>query len=236
MPVRALVRAGALFGIAENSIRVALTRLLARGLVERDERGAYRLGAGAARGDAAGCASWRASSDRIRTWAGGWIAVHTRALRAPIATARSAARARAPLPRLPRARARPRGPARQSRRRRRGDARAARRARPRRRRAGVRARELDAATDARARLWDATRSSPATARRSPSSSAASATSQRLGAEDAMVESFLARRPRDPPARARSAAARADRAGRERDALVDAMRRYDALGRAAGPRS
>ena len=40
MPVRALVEAGALFGIAENNVRVALARLLAAGLVERDERGA----------------------------------------------------------------------------------------------------------------------------------------------------------------------------------------------------
>ena len=45
MPVRALVAAGRSFGIAENSIRVALTRLHAAGTVERDERGRYRLGA-----------------------------------------------------------------------------------------------------------------------------------------------------------------------------------------------
>ena len=44
MPVRALVAAGSFFGIEENALRVALTRLLARGLVERDERGQYRAG------------------------------------------------------------------------------------------------------------------------------------------------------------------------------------------------
>ena len=43
MPVRALVAAGGLFGIDENRLRVALTRLLAERLVERDQRGAYRL-------------------------------------------------------------------------------------------------------------------------------------------------------------------------------------------------
>ena len=44
MPVRALVAAGLCFGIAENSVRVALTRLHAAGTVDRDERGSYRLG------------------------------------------------------------------------------------------------------------------------------------------------------------------------------------------------
>src|SRR2546427_11593325 len=44
MPVRALVAAGALFDLDENNVRVALTRLLAAGLVERDERGRYRAG------------------------------------------------------------------------------------------------------------------------------------------------------------------------------------------------
>ena len=39
MPVRALVEAAALFGIAENSLRVSLARLLAEGRVARDRRG-----------------------------------------------------------------------------------------------------------------------------------------------------------------------------------------------------
>ncbi len=42
-PVRALLEAAELFGIRENSLRVALVRLRAGGLVERDERGCYRL-------------------------------------------------------------------------------------------------------------------------------------------------------------------------------------------------
>ena len=46
-PVRALVAAAGLFGIGENSLRVALARLLAAGMVERDARGQYRLGPGA---------------------------------------------------------------------------------------------------------------------------------------------------------------------------------------------
>ena len=44
MPVRGLIEAARLLGIAENSIRVALARLLAAGRIERDERGQYRLG------------------------------------------------------------------------------------------------------------------------------------------------------------------------------------------------
>ncbi len=47
LPVRALLEAGALFGLQENGMRVALARLVARGLVERDGPGRYRLAAGA---------------------------------------------------------------------------------------------------------------------------------------------------------------------------------------------
>src|SRR5258706_14841236 len=46
LPVSALVEAGALFGLQENGMRVALARLVARGLVERDGPGRYRLAAG----------------------------------------------------------------------------------------------------------------------------------------------------------------------------------------------
>jgi len=49
MPVRALIEAGALFGFSGNHVRVTLARLRRSGLVERDERGRYRLGASAAR-------------------------------------------------------------------------------------------------------------------------------------------------------------------------------------------
>jgi phenylacetic acid degradation operon negative regulatory protein len=75
MPVRALVAAGALFGIAENSIRVALARLYAAGSVERDERGRYRLGRGseAVRGQVG---SWRRLEERRRPWSGGWVGLH----------------------------------------------------------------------------------------------------------------------------------------------------------------
>jgi len=76
MPVSALVEAGELFGIADNSTRVALARLRAVGQVERDERGRYRLGA-VASPIAARVGSWRRIAERSRSWNGGWIGVHT---------------------------------------------------------------------------------------------------------------------------------------------------------------
>jgi phenylacetic acid degradation operon negative regulatory protein len=75
MPVRALVEAGAVFGLAENSVRVALARLFAQRRVERDERGRYRMGAGVVplsneiRG-------WRRLEARLEAWSGRWIGVH----------------------------------------------------------------------------------------------------------------------------------------------------------------
>lgn len=75
MPVRALVEAAALFGIESNSLRVALARMLAAGLVERDERGRYRMGRAA--GDInAHVTGWRHPARRMRRWEGGWVGVH----------------------------------------------------------------------------------------------------------------------------------------------------------------
>ena len=58
MPIAALVAAGEVFGLGEGSIRVAVTRLLAAGQIERDERGRYRLGPAVA---VAGAAALRSS-------------------------------------------------------------------------------------------------------------------------------------------------------------------------------
>ena len=75
MPVRALVAAGDLFGIAQNNVQVAATRLRNDGLVERDERGRYRLGRAAqAVGEQIG--SWRRVASRLRPWRGEWVGVH----------------------------------------------------------------------------------------------------------------------------------------------------------------
>jgi phenylacetic acid degradation operon negative regulatory protein len=80
MPVAALVEAGALFGLAENNVRVALARLLAAGRVERDERGCYRLGPAAAAVNRE-VGSWRRIEARMRPWTPGrWLAAHTGSL------------------------------------------------------------------------------------------------------------------------------------------------------------
>src|SRR5258705_236266 len=65
MPVGALVAAGQLFGIAENGMRVAVTRLLAGSELLRDERGPYRLRLDAA-GDAGARGLWDVAGLRAR--------------------------------------------------------------------------------------------------------------------------------------------------------------------------
>jgi phenylacetic acid degradation operon negative regulatory protein len=90
MPVGALVAAGALFGVPENGMRVALTRLLGAGAIARDERGRYRLGPAAAALNER-VVSWRSLEDRVRRWEGGWVAVHC----AGLPRGRGAAAARA---------------------------------------------------------------------------------------------------------------------------------------------
>lgn len=74
MPVSALVEAAGLFDIAENSLRVALARLLARGQVARDERGCYRLGE-SAQPVMDRVTSWRDVEQRRQAWSGAWVAV-----------------------------------------------------------------------------------------------------------------------------------------------------------------
>lgn len=76
---RELIAGCALFGIRAGSVRVALARLAAEGLIEPTRRGAYRLGPRAAP-LAEDVATWREAEDRVRDWNGGWIAVHVGAL------------------------------------------------------------------------------------------------------------------------------------------------------------
>jgi phenylacetic acid degradation operon negative regulatory protein len=80
MAVGALVAAGRLFGFSENSIRVTLARRRAAGLIDPDDRGRYLLAQKAA---AVGkqATSWRSVEQRVRAWDGGWIGVHTAAVR-----------------------------------------------------------------------------------------------------------------------------------------------------------
>ncbi len=76
--VREVIGSCALFGIRENSVRVALVRLAADGLIEVSERGRYRLGPRAAP-LARDVATWRTAEDRVLDWDGRWIAVHVAA-------------------------------------------------------------------------------------------------------------------------------------------------------------
>ncbi len=74
--VRHLVRAAAIFGVAENSVRVAIVRLRAEGLVESTDRGVYKLGP-AARPVDAQVNAYRTIAERMSPWDGSWIAVFT---------------------------------------------------------------------------------------------------------------------------------------------------------------
>ena len=76
MPVRALVEAGGYFGLAGNSMRVALARLVAQGRLDRDERGHYRQGS-AARSAMRVIHGWRRADAGTRTWSGAWVAVQS---------------------------------------------------------------------------------------------------------------------------------------------------------------
>ena len=75
LSARQLVAACALFGLTENSARVALARLVSSGLVESAERGSYRLGE-AATGLAGDVATWRQAEQRLADWSGRYLMVH----------------------------------------------------------------------------------------------------------------------------------------------------------------
>ncbi len=230
MPVRALVASAALFGIEENSVRVALARLFAAGTVERDERGAYRLGR-RAEAVQAQVVSWRRLEDRVLPWSGGWVGVHTAALprseRAVLRRSERALRFLGFRELLPGLEVRP-------------DNLAGGAAEVRRRLVALglpetapvfALGELDPETDARARaLWSSER---LVASYRESAAAIAGSEKRIGkltAPEAMAESFLLggqviRQLVLDPLLPESIVA-----GDERRALVAAMRRYDRIGR------
>jgi len=76
MPVRALVAAGAVFGISAESIRVALVRLRSRGTIAHNGRGQYSLAA-SAQAVQAHVAAWARTEEQLVPWRGSWIGVHT---------------------------------------------------------------------------------------------------------------------------------------------------------------
>ncbi|MEZ5557697.1 MAG: hypothetical protein R3E86_04030 [Pseudomonadales bacterium] len=73
---RSLIAAGELFGFSENTLRVTLSRLMARGLIESPERGLYRL---SGQTDALNdfVERWRLGEARVRAWEPGtWLFAH----------------------------------------------------------------------------------------------------------------------------------------------------------------
>lgn len=70
-----LIRAGLLFNLTENSIRVTLTRLASEDMIVACGRGQYKLGE-AAQGLAQDLAGWRELEQRVCDWDGAWIAVY----------------------------------------------------------------------------------------------------------------------------------------------------------------
>ncbi|WP_332815457.1 PaaX family transcriptional regulator C-terminal domain-containing protein [Ramlibacter sp.] len=79
LSARQAVASCALFGIRENSARVALARLASAGLIVAEGRGNYVLGP-PAEALAADVAQWRQAEQRVGDWQGGWIAVHVAGL------------------------------------------------------------------------------------------------------------------------------------------------------------
>lgn len=73
--VRELLAACALFGLPENTVRVALARAVAAGLLVTPRRGTYALGP-AARAVADEVSGWRRIESSMVAWDGGWMAVH----------------------------------------------------------------------------------------------------------------------------------------------------------------
>jgi phenylacetic acid degradation operon negative regulatory protein len=79
LSARDAISSCALFGIRENSVRVALARLSADGMIEAEARGTYRIGPKATE-VAEDVRAWRTAESRVRTWSGAWIVVHCGAL------------------------------------------------------------------------------------------------------------------------------------------------------------
>ncbi len=75
-PGRRLVAAGSVFGFSENQVRVALSRLVADGLLVQPRRGDYALD-GAATRIGEETQRWQKIESRTRHWRGDWCAVLT---------------------------------------------------------------------------------------------------------------------------------------------------------------
>lgn len=75
VPVSGLVSVAELFGLSGNALRVAVARLAASGLLESDERGAYRLSPRTSP-LTEHVERWRVGERRMRRWGGSWLAAY----------------------------------------------------------------------------------------------------------------------------------------------------------------
>lgn len=73
--VQDIASTGALFGLNENRIRVCLSRLRAKGVIENSSRGHYRL-CDTADPVNAFAERWRLGELRVKAWQGDWNCVH----------------------------------------------------------------------------------------------------------------------------------------------------------------
>lgn len=73
--VKEMIAASALFGIKESSVRVTVARLSSEGLIQACGRGEYELGPQAS-DLASDISKWRTVEQRLKPWAGNWLAVH----------------------------------------------------------------------------------------------------------------------------------------------------------------
>lgn len=74
LPVRVMNKGAEIFGISSNSLRVALTRLVAKGALTTIGRGEYGLSEAARRRNLR-VVSWRDAEKMLRPWSGHWVAV-----------------------------------------------------------------------------------------------------------------------------------------------------------------
>lgn len=72
LSVKLLVDVGELFGFTENSVRVNITRLLAKDILEQDERGFYRFGESTS-SLRSWINQWKLGEERTRPWNGHWL-------------------------------------------------------------------------------------------------------------------------------------------------------------------
>lgn len=75
MPARVIVDSALALGFSEQSVRMALTRLVEEGLAVTVERGIYKL---APSGDAMRreVRKWRSILDSTKSWTGGWVGIY----------------------------------------------------------------------------------------------------------------------------------------------------------------